>query len=82
MTMKGWHLPNVVIREAGGCWGDFDPWRAEALVDDWFRGDQSEDVLTEICSYLRVSARGRDEQRKALKLAFRARRLRADRLLA
>jgi len=80
-AMKGWQLPTVIIREAGGGWGDFEPWRAEALVDDWFRDDASDDVLRDICSYLRCSARGRAEQRNAVKLALRARRLRADRLL-
>ena len=80
--MKAWQLPEVVIREARGCWGDFEPWRAEALVDDWFRDADSDAVLREISSYLRVSGSGRDEQRNAIKLAFRARRLRADRLPA
>jgi len=78
--MKGWQLPDVIIREADGCWGDVEPWRAEALVDHWFQDDASAHALREICSYLRVSSLAGEQQRNAVKLAFRARRLRVDRL--
>ena len=77
--MPSWNVGNVTIRDAFGCSGDYDAWHAENLVDEWFRDYDSDRTLREICCHLGVSAHGRDGQRKAIKRAFRDRKLRADR---
>src|SRR5262249_33526146 len=73
------NLRDVLIRDTGGCSGDFDPSRAEQLVDDWFRDHEGDEVLREICCHLGVSAYGREGQRRAVKRALRQRKVRADR---
>src|SRR5206468_4062395 len=77
VAMPSWNVGNVTIREAFGCTGDYDAWGAESLVDEWFRDGEGDRVLREICCHLGVSAYGREEQRRAVKRAFRERKLRA-----